>query len=295
MKTAITKILVTMFALIATFSYNLTASVTGANYTDLDNLLGIEDGVEDPNTALMGVVQMLRQPSVNASKVLTAVQGAQKAIDAKQERDNLYSTITPRQRYLVGKKKDLTPQAKQLIDTKGQGEFKEGIIYFLHEFAAAMTGNNPVIRSGDAVDTGFSNLLQNGQVPAEKTVAVDYIAVDHIANTVAGTFLFKAANDLATAAIMALGADFEIRIDGNVMATIPGWMFREHRVVKGVQVISGAVGNGFNLEKPILVKGNSIVQCSINYPNGITEALPVGGGSNVFRVTMLGTELSNRA
>lgn len=296
MKKTIQKLFAYLFAFIAVFSYNLNASVTGANYTDVDNLLGIDDtNYEDPNTTLMGVVQMLKQPVVDAKKVMSAVETAKKNIDAKQQRENLYNSVTARQRFLVGKKAELTPQAKQLIDNRGQGEFKEGVIYFLHEFAAAMTGNNPIIRSGDDVSTGFSNLLPNGIVPAEKSMAIDFIAVDHIANAVAGTFLFNAPNDLATAAIMALGADFEIRVDNMVVATIPGYLFKEERIVKGIQTRSGGVGNGYNLEKPILVKGNSVIQASINYPDGITEALPGAGGSNVFRITMLGTELSNRS
>jgi len=289
------KIILYLFAFIAVFSHNLTASVTGANYTDMDNLLGIADDYEDPASTLMGVVQMLKQPAVDAKKVLTAVQAAQSNINAKEQRENLYSSVTARQRFIVGKKAELTPQGKQLLNTKGQGEFKEGIIYFLHEFAAAMTGNNLIIRSGDAVDTGFSNLLQNGQVPSEKSMAIDFIAVDHIANAVAGTFLFNAPNDLTTAAVMAQGADFEIRVDGVTVVVIPGHLFKENRITKGIQARTGVIGNGYNLEKPILIKGGSIIQASINYPNGITEALPGAGGSNVFRITMLGTELANRS
>jgi hypothetical protein len=293
MKT-IVKLFTIIFAVIASFSYNLTASVTGANYTDVDRLLGIPDDTdyENPTTTLMGVVQQLKQPTVDARKVLTAVQTAQKNIDVQKERENLYRSVTPRQAFLVGKKKDLTQDAKSFIEN-GTGEFREGIIYFLHEFSAALSGNNPIIKSGDKVGPGFSTLLQNGVVPAEKSLAVDFISIDHIANAAAGTFLFSAFKDLKTAAIMALAADFEFRVDGVIVATIPGHMFNEVRIQKNIHTRS-SVGNGFNLEKPIILRGGSVVYVSLNYPEGISEALPGAGGSNVFRVNMLGSEISAR-
>jgi hypothetical protein len=276
-----------LFAFIAIFAYNCTASVTGANYETYD-----DDDADEVVTELLGIEAIMRGKTFDTRNVFSKIQRARKRAERMKKRKNLYASATRRQKYIVGNKKRLAPNIQNLIEG-GNAEFKEGFIYFVHQFTAAISGNNKIIRSGDSVDTGFSNLLQNGKVPSHKSYAIDFIALENSVDAAAGTIDWEAFQSIRSSANALMGADLEIKINNEVVTTIPVFLMNEGRIHDGGQttIYNAKFGAGINLEKPIMINGDDTVQASLNLPSG--ESVAVANGHSI-RVIMQGTEISQR-
>ena len=264
---------------IGVFGYNLiSANDVTMNYTESNkvaaSLLGINDefGTEDDNDEydLGRISRKMRNRTIDLRTAGKRIAKAKGRYERMVNRSNATAILTPSQKFLVGKRKSWKNEAQKLLES-GALEYVDGFIYYNKEYTT-VSGNVEIIQSNDTIGVGYSNLNDNGIVPEQLQMSVDYVEFGTNAYDSVSANLIETAWTPAYDNVYLKNAELEIIVGGKVVQMIPVQMMKEVRTVRGA--VAGAVydemGMGYNLEKPILIPGGSQINFNLKMPTGGT-------------------------
>ena len=238
--------------------------ITIAGYTDVDELFGVFDpemdnDIDEIDSAIEG------EDLGRIHRVRNRWRRHKERVKRFRSR-MLQSSMSKDQRFLVAKMPELPPALQKQVKDK-QIKFKDTVIYHTTEKQTSLSSIIDLVKSNEKVGPGYTNLLDQGIVPADLAMAVSAIAL--LKNDYQDAQgLFSAQFTPAYSSSKLAGADFELLVNGKVEFTCPVRAMNETRVIRGN--IPSTTHGCLNLNNPILIKTDDKIQGRIKMPDGTT-------------------------
>lgn len=254
------KVFTLVFALISSFA---SIGLVNVGYED-DFLFGDEDdsSIDIFLDELDGVSDLGRIRSSLARFRKTRVNRTK-----QKEQRLLQSTMDRGQRYLRAKVSQLPPAMQQSFEGK-RLNYSDQVIYHT-TIIDTFAGITELVKSNEPIGPGYTNLNDQGVVPKDLAMEVNYIAALYNLYTeeqgLFGTDLGAMRNSSFLAA-----ADLEIVVNGEVIRTLPIRVLNETRVLRNS--IPAASHAGYNLSTPFFLKEDDKIQVRVKMADGVSFA-----------------------
>ena len=252
----------TITFLLALFSSIASIGLVNAGYED-DFLFGTDDeDIDDFLNEIEGTSDLGRIRS-------SALRFRKSRVNARKRNDKnlLESTMDRGQRYLRARVHKLPPSMQQSFKNK-KLNFSDTVIYHTTEIET-FAGITELVKSNETVSPGYTNLNDQGVVPKDLAMEVNYIALLHNQFYSADGLFSEDFGATRNNSFLA-AADLEISVNGEVVRTLPVRVLNETRMLRNA--IPAASHAGYNLAAPIFLKEDDKLQVRIKMPQGVTEA-----------------------